>query len=142
MTSTRTRPHRKASLRRWWISLPLLLPPFMVLFSEAWLHTQILHNQYEVNTVTQSTRALQGRIDVLLEDHHRLVRMERIYAKAPDLGLVEPNPGQIVEIVAAAPPEPSDGQSALVIAKRTDGDAAEDTGPRPGARKSASFQSD
>ncbi len=75
MTSMRTRPVRKASLRRWWISLPLLLPPFMVLFSEAWFHTQILRNQYEVNTFTQSTRTIQGRIYVLLEDHHRLVRM-------------------------------------------------------------------
>ena len=68
MTSRRTRPVRKASLRRWWISLPLLLPPFMVLFSEAWLHTQILLNHYEVNTLMQSTRAIQGRVDVLLED--------------------------------------------------------------------------
>ena len=142
MISTRTRPLRKASLRRWWISLPLLLPPFMVLFSEAWLHTQILRNQYEVNSVTQSTRALQGRIDALLEDRHRLVRMERIYAKAPDLGLVEPNPGQIEEIFATPQPEPSGGQSAIVIAKRTDDNAAEDKGPQPPGQKNASFQSD
>ena len=142
MTSMRTQPLRKASLRGWWISLPLLLPPFIVLFSEAWLHTQILRNQYQVNTITQSTRALQGRIDVLLEDHHRLVRMERIYAKAPDLGLVEPNPGQIEEIFATPPVEPSDGQSAMATAKRTNDNAAKDKGLQPPAQKNASFQSD
>ncbi len=136
MTSMRSRPVRKASLRRWWISLPLLLPPFMILFTEVWLHTQILRNQYEVNTFTQSTRTIQGRIDVLLEDHHRLVRMERIHAKAPDLGLVEPNPGQIEEIFATPSPEPSDGQSMIVIARRADGDAADGTAQSP------SFQSD
>lgn len=91
---------QRASLRGWWKGLPLLVMPFSMIFGEAWLRTQILNNDYEVNALNQRIRALEGRLESLRDEQVHLVRMERITEKAPDLGLVEPDPGQIVVLVA------------------------------------------
>lgn len=86
------------SLRGWWKALPFLFLPFAVIFFEAWLHTQILQNQYKVNGLSGEIRQLEERLHVLREEHHRLGRIERMTAKAPDLALVAPKPGQIIVI--------------------------------------------
>ncbi|MEX2016011.1 MAG: hypothetical protein WD873_05185 [Candidatus Hydrogenedentales bacterium] len=96
----RTERKKRASLRGWWKGLPLLVMPFSLIFGEAWLRTQILNNDYEVNALNQRIRTLEGRLKSLRDEQVHLVRMERITAEAPDLGLVEPDPGQIVMLVA------------------------------------------
>lgn len=91
---------KQASLSGWWKGIPLLVMPFSMIFGEAWLRTQILNNDYEVNALNQRVRGLEGRLETLRDEQVHLVRMERITEKAPDLGLVEPDPGQIVVLVA------------------------------------------
>ena len=91
---------KRANLRGWWKGLPLLVMPFSMIFGEAWLRTQILNNDYEVNALNQRVRSLEARLETLRDEQVHLVRMERITEKAPDLGLVEPDPGQIIVLVA------------------------------------------
>ncbi len=92
---------RQATLQGWWKVLPLILLPFGVLFFEAWVQTHILKDQYEINRLSTEVRALETSLAGLRQEQTYLVRMERMAAKAPDLGLVMPNPGQIEEIAAA-----------------------------------------
>ena len=98
------RVHRKTSLRGWWRVLPFLLLPFGVFLYQAWLHTEILANQYEVNDLTVSIRETRDMNRDLSDAKYHLERMVRIDEKAPDLGLMEPKPGQLIFIV------PSDGE--------------------------------
>lgn len=108
----------RTSLRGWWLCLPFLLPVFGVLFSEIWMRTAILGNTYEANDFNEAIRETQGRIDALLKEKHDLVRMERIHAKAPDLGLIEPYPGQIVEVFDTLPPHDTAPDPAYVVARQ------------------------
>ena len=93
--------YRKATLAGWWKVLPLIGLPFGALFFEAWVQTHILKDQYEINQLSGEVRALETSLATLRHEHTYLVRMERMEAKAPDLGLVLPNPGQIEEIASA-----------------------------------------
>lgn len=117
-SSTRT---RRASLTGWWKGLPLIMPVFSVLFLEAWLHTQILANQYKANDLTTQTREIEGRIDSLRGETQRLTRMERINAKAPDLGLIEPDPGQIETIRDRSHQEEDLAREGFAVARRDEG---------------------
>lgn len=94
MSRSKTNPG--ATLSGWWKGLPLLMLPFSVLFSEAWMRTQILSSHYEANELSEQIRALEARVEALHDDQVNLIRLDRIDEKAPDLGLVEPQPGQIV----------------------------------------------
>lgn len=88
------RYRRRASLSGWWKCAPLLALPFGILFSEAWLQTNILRNNYRIHELTLEQRALEVEIKELSDGRNRLSRIERIDAQAPRLGLVKPLPGQ------------------------------------------------
>lgn len=90
---------RTGSLKGWWKAMPFIALPFSVMFSEAWLQTQVLTLQYQANELTQEIRDVEGSVDSLQDKRHNLVRIDRINAKAPDLGLGVPNPGQIEAIL-------------------------------------------
>lgn len=94
----KSRRHRKVSLRGWWRVLPFLLLPFLVFSYQAWLHTEILANQYEANDLIVLIREAEAANQDLSGAMQELEGIKRIDAKAPDLGLVEPNPGQRVLI--------------------------------------------
>ena len=89
---------RRASLRGCWKCVPLLALPFGILFSEAWLQTNILRNHYKIQELTVEQRALEAEIKELSDGRDRLSRMERIDAQAPRLNLVKPLPGQKIVI--------------------------------------------
>lgn len=95
----RGRRPRVGSLRGWWKALPLLALPFSVVFTEAWLQTQVLTLQYRANRLKHEIREVEGNLDSLQDRRHDLVRIDRINAKAPDLGLGVPNPGQLESIL-------------------------------------------
>ncbi len=88
------RYRRRASLSGWWKCAPLLVLPFGMFFSEAWLQTNILRNNYKVYELTLEQRALETEIKALSDGRSRLSRIERIDSQAPQMGLIKPLPGQ------------------------------------------------
>lgn len=95
-------PIRRAKLEGWFKWLVVLLMPFTVFFFEAWLHAQALQYGFEKNSILTREAAVKEQLSTLKGDEAMLKRMARIAAKAPDLGLVEPNPSQI-HIIRATP---------------------------------------
>lgn len=121
MTKRAARRAGRATLRGWWKCLPLLALPFSVMGSEIWFQTQILMNDYAASEVRARVSEIDGRIAELRGKGHHLGRLERMHEKAPDLGLVEPNPNQI-EVIRTEAPE--DGGGGLPYLVAWQGDAA------------------
>jgi len=97
LTGRRVRRVLAAGAVKW---APFLMLLFFVLFLETWLHTQTLRNGYEVNRINAAIQEVEAHVDQLKSEVATLKRMERIDAEAPNLGLVEPGPNQIVRIHA------------------------------------------
>lgn len=98
---------RRGTLSGWWRYLPFVIVPFTLLFSEVWFQSQILSNEYRKNALRLNIRDAEAQLDVLHDEIRELARMERVLEHAPDLGLVPPAPGQVIEIEIAkydAPP--------------------------------------
>lgn len=93
---------RRAVVRSWFLWLPVLLVPFSVLFTETWLHTRILRYGYDSSDLQVELRRLEERLKDLRGQEASLNRLDLLDAQAPDLGLVEPEPDQIVVIRAPA----------------------------------------
>jgi hypothetical protein len=89
-------------VRNWFRWLPVLLVPFSVLFVETWLHTRILRDDYESYTLQIELRRLQESLKELRGQEASLNRLDRLDEQAPDLGLVEPEPDQIVILSPSA----------------------------------------
>ncbi len=98
MTRPRDIRRRAVPLTSWLKWLPVLILPFSVLFFETWLNVQTRVNDYELFELNQRMRELQRSLDALKVEEARLAAMDRIGVRAPDLGLVEPNPSQIKTI--------------------------------------------
>lgn len=105
---------RRGNLKGWWRYLPFILVPFGLLFTEVWLQTQILNNEYRKNALRLQIRDAQAELDELSDEIRELARMERVLERAPDLGLVPPDPGQVVEIHTAG--ESAEKQQVLSVA--------------------------
>lgn len=86
---------RRASLSGWWKYIPLLAAPFLIIFAEAWLNIGLLTHHYRASELSAQSRQLRSEIEILRDRCHDLERLERIYAEALELGLAEPNPGQL-----------------------------------------------
>jgi len=95
-------PSRNAKLKGWSKWLLVLAIPFSVFAFETWLSTQSLQFGFDKNQLMKRQAELTERIRSLEADEAGLKRMDRIDAKAPDLGLVEPGPTQI-KIVRVKP---------------------------------------
>lgn len=91
-------PKKHATLAGWWKGLPFVLVPFTIVFSEAWFRTGILENYFEIGQHTERMRAVQERVQELRVEESSLRRLSRIDSAAPDLGLVPPEPGQVIVI--------------------------------------------
>lgn len=59
------------------------------------MNIEVLGHHYRANELSVQARELRSEIEMLRDRRHDLERLERIYAEALELGLVEPNPGQI-----------------------------------------------
>jgi hypothetical protein len=81
----------KGSLK-WCVLLGILFAAF---FSETWLQLQVYRNDYRSANLNREIKQIVQRIGLLQDKADELVTMERLNAKAPDLGLVQPNPQQI-----------------------------------------------
>jgi hypothetical protein len=89
---------KRASLAGWWKGLPFVLVPFAIVFSEAWFRTGILVNYFEIGEITERMRIVQERVQELRAEDSHLRRQSRIDSAAPDIGLVPPEPGQVIVI--------------------------------------------
>jgi hypothetical protein len=95
-------PSRKAKLQGWAKWVIVIAIPFSVFGFETWLRAQSLQFGFDKNNLMKQQAELNERIRSLEADEAGLKRMDRIEAKAPDLGLVEPGPAQI-KIVRVKP---------------------------------------
>jgi len=86
---------KNALLTGWVLWLPILAMPFGALFCETWFQTQIIASDYELNELIRAEQAIEGEIGELRTDVASLEAIGRMNAKAPDLGLVEPEHHQI-----------------------------------------------
>ena len=59
------------------------------------MNIEVLGHHYRANELSAQARQLRSEIEILRDRRHFLERLERIYAEALELGLAEPNPGQI-----------------------------------------------
>ncbi|MBI5092378.1 MAG: hypothetical protein HZB26_08035 [Candidatus Hydrogenedentes bacterium] len=100
-------PSRKATLSGWAKWILVIAIPFSILFFETWLRTQSLQYGFVKNDLMKKQAELNERLKELRADEAGLKRMDRIEAKAPDLGLVEPAPAQIkiVRVKATKSPD-------------------------------------
>ena len=97
--------------------VPLLLLPFSVFFFEVWTQTRTLACDYAINDLSKRRQELVRHIDILKVEEAELKSLDRIEAKAPNLGLVEPEPGQIEVISASGGHEiPSYGRENYTLA--------------------------
>lgn len=113
----------------------LLLIPFSAFAVETWFQLQIFRGDYKVALMQKEAREIQQRVSILAERSDELAAMERLAAKAPDLGLVLPEPDQL-EVVWA---EPADGsqpaytQQPYAVARLNAAPAASGSGSRAAA---------
>lgn len=88
----------RVTLSGWWKYLPFVLVPFGVVFSEAWLRTEILESHFRIGELTEKNREVQEVMRALRVEESELRRLSRIDLAAPDLGLIAPAPGQVIVI--------------------------------------------
>ena len=96
------RRRRRASLRGWWRVLPFVAAAGATFVVFTWLHSQVLRNEYRSIELTAEIGRVKDRLAELRGERYRLGRMERMNEKAPKQELIEPEPGQIQIVRAAA----------------------------------------
>ncbi len=84
-----------APLTSWLKWSPILAIAFSLLFFDTWLNVQARLNDYEIAELNDRIMELEKRLYELKVDEARLAAMNRIDARAPELGLVEPGPSQV-----------------------------------------------
>lgn len=82
-------------LTRSLLVFPFLALPFAVSTGEIWLQMQIFSNDYELTTVRTERVRILTRIEQLENRATRLKTLRQLEASVPNLGLIEPKPGQI-----------------------------------------------
>lgn len=93
-----SRQRRRAALYGWIKWMPVLAFPFSLMFFDAWLNIETRNNDYAVGRLSGQVRSLTGELE-----HMRVLRAQQenlgdLGAKAPNIGLVEPNPNQVVTV--------------------------------------------
>lgn len=102
---------RREVFRRWWKWTPALAAWFFVLFFEAWLNSERLKNDYEYWRLMQEFRGVEAEMRTVQVDEAALETHARLDARAAELGMCNPNPGQVQNFtytpaINAAPQEP------------------------------------
>ncbi len=82
-------------LTRSFLILPFIAMPFAVSISEMWFQMQIFSNDYELTTMRSEHERIRDRIEQLEDKATRLKTLRKLEASVPNLGLIEPEPGQI-----------------------------------------------
>ncbi len=93
-----SRQRQRAALYGWIKWTPVLAFPFSLMFFDAWLNIETRNNDYAVGRLSSQVRSLTSELE-----HVRVLRAQQenlgdLGAKAPNIGLVEPNPNQVVTV--------------------------------------------
>ena len=86
---------RRATLTGWGKWMVLLMFPFSVLAIDTWLGTETLKKDYEIAELNRDAKLLYETRETLKLQEAEQITQDRIAMEAPDLGLIEPQPGQI-----------------------------------------------
>jgi hypothetical protein len=81
--------------RGWYKGLPFLVLPFALFFTETYLHTQRLNNDYEINAINDELLRLGKSIEALEAEKASLENLKLMEARAAQMQFVEPEPNQI-----------------------------------------------
>lgn len=84
-----------APLKGWVRWVALLFLPFSVLAFDTWLGTETLKTDYEIAELNRCAKVLHEEREALKLQEANQTTQNRIAMEAPDLGLIEPQPGQI-----------------------------------------------
>jgi hypothetical protein len=95
MIRTNSRTVFARTIARTILIFPFIAMPFTLWGGEMWVQMQIYSNDYERAATLSEIDAERTRIEHLEERAARLKTLRQMEASAPDLGLVEPAPGQI-----------------------------------------------
>ncbi len=98
MSGAKGRRKHRRRLKGWYKWLPFLLVPFGLLFTETYLRTQRLNNDYEINALGGEIEKALATIDSLKTKRAAMENLNLIDARAPELGFVEPSPNQIESV--------------------------------------------
>ncbi|MBP8128986.1 MAG: hypothetical protein KA184_05350 [Candidatus Hydrogenedentes bacterium] len=90
---------RHATLYGWVRWAPLFIAPFASAFYEVWLNTQIWRSDYQILEATTEIGRVKERLRDLYVEQARWLAIEKLQNRAPDLGLVEPQPDQVATIL-------------------------------------------
>lgn len=90
---------RRATLYGWLRWAPLFIAPFSSAFYEVWLNTQTWRNDYQILEMSTESGRIKERLRDLYVEQARWLAIEHLQNRAPDLGLVEPQPAQIATIL-------------------------------------------
>ncbi len=89
---------RRRSLYGWLLWLPVLGVIFTPLFFDAWLNIASRNLDYELCRLNTRLGDLNASLDASRVEAARLEAVDRLFCAAPDLGLVEPEPHQVVRL--------------------------------------------
>ena len=109
--------------------LPVVALPFGVFFFETWLQVRIYENDYATTNLKSKVREITSHIGRLQEHADDLMAIRRLSEKAPDLGLVPIEPGQ-VEVLYAPERAPAPAAPYALIEPITIADAKPAAVPR------------
>lgn len=82
--------------------LPVVTLPFGVFLFETWLQVRIYEKGYAASELRREIKDVNAHVDRLQERVDDLTALKRVSERAPDMGLVPIEPGQ-VEVLYAPP---------------------------------------
>lgn len=125
------RREQRRALYGWIPYAPLVAMVFGVLFCDAWLNIQTRQMDYELGRLNRRMRELRSELDSLRGEQAEREGIGLLGAKAAALGLVEPEPWQIMRICydkrSVFPPQ----QAPLTMAHLNAEEDKQDDGDHP-----------
>ncbi|NUM56083.1 MAG: hypothetical protein HUU46_20780 [Candidatus Hydrogenedentes bacterium] len=85
--------------------LPVVALPFGVFLFETWLQVRIYERGYDASQLRREIKDVNAHIDRLQERVDELTALKRVSERAPDLGLVPIEPGQVEVLYAPSTTE-------------------------------------
>lgn len=89
---------QRRALYGWTLFTPLVMMVFAVLFCDAWLNIQTRKTDYELGRLNKQMRVLRSELDSLRGERAEREGIGNLASKAERLGLVEPEPRQVMRI--------------------------------------------
>jgi cell division protein FtsL len=111
------RRERRQTLYTWILWLPVIVPVFCMLFADVWLSVETRRHDYELFHLNTARRKLEAELDTIRVDEAQLEALNRLAVKAPELGLVKPEPDQIVVVRGTLPALAGPAASPMLLAQ-------------------------